>query len=52
MEPAKQLWRNSSVVERWNHNPDVGGSIPSCATSYFHIPWGRHPKNSSDSPSL
>ena len=29
----RRLWRSSSAVEQWNHNPWVGGSNPSSATN-------------------
>ena len=30
---AASVWRSSSAVEQWNHNPWVGGSNPSSATN-------------------
>ena len=29
----------AQLVERWNHNPCVGGSIPSSATKFFSHPF-------------
>lgn len=36
-----QISRGSSVVERWFHTPDVGGSIPPCATGLRVWPSGQ-----------
>ena len=32
------LTRGSSVVERWTHNPEVGGAQPSPASQFFIPP--------------
>ena len=32
------ITRGSSVVERWTHNPEVGGAQPSPASQFFIPP--------------
>ncbi len=34
----QNISRGSSVVERWTHNPEVGGAQPSPASQFFIPP--------------